>query len=154
MKKKREGGTPDSDLRARAERALKKKVKNHIPRPGSRLHRIAWTLRGFSRYEDFEFLEDDGLAVIEGFDFMASRIDNVKAKIQAKLLPENPNIYHFSEIRATTDGLSARRFSSVRIRSLIEALVLLYADSNRADLVPEEEDEQCQPGAFFENEKK
>ncbi|OWM63108.1 hypothetical protein CDL15_Pgr008024 [Punica granatum] len=60
------------------------------------------------------------------------------SRLKDQLLLENPNIYHFSEIRATTDGLSARRFSSVRIRSLIKALVLLYADSNHADLEREE----------------
>ncbi|PKI61019.1 hypothetical protein CRG98_018581 [Punica granatum] len=75
------------------------------------------------------------------------------SRLKDQLLPKNPNIYHFSEIHATTDGLSARRFSYVRIQSLIEALVLLCADSNRADLEREEEDEQCRPGAFFENEK-
>ncbi|XP_031374842.1 lysM domain receptor-like kinase 3 isoform X2 [Punica granatum] len=34
------------------------------------------------------------------------------SRLKDQLLPENPNIYHFSEIRAATDGLSARRFSS------------------------------------------
>lgn len=34
------------------------------------------------------------------------------SRIKDQILPENPNIYHFSEIRVATDGLSARRFSS------------------------------------------
>ncbi|KAK4793080.1 hypothetical protein SAY86_023515 [Trapa natans] len=34
------------------------------------------------------------------------------SRIKDHISPENPNIYHFSEIRAATDGLSARRFSS------------------------------------------
>ncbi|OWM77314.1 hypothetical protein CDL15_Pgr028951 [Punica granatum] len=32
------------------------------------------------------------------------------SRLKDQLLPKNPNIYHFSEIRATTISLSARRF--------------------------------------------
>ncbi|PKI73175.1 hypothetical protein CRG98_006421 [Punica granatum] len=45
------------------------------------------------------------------------------SRLKDQLLSENPNIYHFSEIRAATDDFSARRFSSAQMRSLIKALV-------------------------------
>ncbi|OWM66915.1 hypothetical protein CDL15_Pgr018404 [Punica granatum] len=45
------------------------------------------------------------------------------SRLKDQLLPINPNIYHFSEIRVATNDLFARRFSSAWIRSLIKALV-------------------------------